>query len=77
MLAPRTTTKFYRVQQIASVVAEELDRIVVVTVYAFYYVGAKPYTLRAGGRLADIAPTILKLLDVPQPEEMTGKGLVG
>jgi len=29
--------KFYRVQQIASVVAEEQDRIVVVTVYAFYF----------------------------------------
>ena len=43
----------------------------------FYYVGAKPYTLRAGGRLADIAPTILKLLEIPQPDEMTGKSLVG
>lgn len=28
------------------------------------------------GRLADIAPTILKLMGVPQPEEMTGKALI-
>jgi len=32
--------------------------------------------LREGGVLADIAPTILKLLDVPQPAEMTGKSLI-
>ncbi|ANU16705.1 phosphoglycerate mutase (2,3-diphosphoglycerate-independent) [Planococcus maritimus] len=32
-------------------------------------------TLRSGGILADLAPTILKLLDVEQPEEMTGKPL--
>ena len=28
------------------------------------------------GGLADVAPTILKLLDVPQPKDMTGKALV-
>lgn len=28
------------------------------------------------GRLADIAPTILKLMDLPQPSEMTGRSLV-
>ncbi len=33
-------------------------------------------TLRSGGRLADIAPTILKLLGLPQPPEMTGKSLI-
>jgi 2,3-bisphosphoglycerate-independent phosphoglycerate mutase len=32
-------------------------------------------TLRNQGVLADISPTILKLLDVKQPEEMTGKAL--
>lgn len=32
--------------------------------------------LREGGVLADIAPTILKLLDLPQPAEMTGKSLI-
>ncbi|MCL2022738.1 MAG: 2,3-bisphosphoglycerate-independent phosphoglycerate mutase [Oscillospiraceae bacterium] len=34
-------------------------------------------TLRSGGRLCDIAPTILSLLDLPQPVEMTGEGLIG
>ena len=32
--------------------------------------------LREGGVLADIAPTILQLLGLPQPEEMTGKSLI-
>lgn len=31
---------------------------------------------RAEGVMADIAPTILQLLDLPQPTEMTGKSLV-
>lgn len=33
-------------------------------------------TLRSGGRLADLAPTLLQLLDLPQPAEMTGQGLI-
>jgi 2,3-bisphosphoglycerate-independent phosphoglycerate mutase len=33
-------------------------------------------TLRAHGRLADIAPTVLALLGVPQPSEMTGSSLL-
>jgi 2,3-bisphosphoglycerate-independent phosphoglycerate mutase len=33
-------------------------------------------TLRQGGRLADIAPTMLKLLGLPQPREMSGESLV-
>jgi 2,3-bisphosphoglycerate-independent phosphoglycerate mutase len=32
--------------------------------------------LRSGGRLADVAPTVLELLGLDQPEEMTGKSLV-
>lgn len=32
--------------------------------------------LREGGRLADIAPTLLELLGVPQPEDMTGQSLI-
>jgi 2,3-bisphosphoglycerate-independent phosphoglycerate mutase len=32
--------------------------------------------LRSGGRLADIAPTLLALLGVPVPEEMTGQPLL-
>ena len=33
-------------------------------------------TLLFGGTLADIAPTVLHLLDLPKPQEMTGKNLL-
>jgi 2,3-bisphosphoglycerate-independent phosphoglycerate mutase len=36
----------------------------------------KGVTLREGGRLADIAPTMLKMLDIAQPQEMTGVSLL-
>jgi len=32
--------------------------------------------LRVGGALSDIAPTILQLMGIPQPKEMTGQSLV-
>lgn len=32
--------------------------------------------LRAGGRLADLAPTVLELMGLPQPAEMTGVSLL-
>lgn len=32
--------------------------------------------VRDGGVLADIAPTMLKVMGLPQPEEMTGKSLI-
>lgn len=32
--------------------------------------------LREGGRLADVAPTILDILQLPTPEEMTGRSLI-
>jgi 2,3-bisphosphoglycerate-independent phosphoglycerate mutase len=32
--------------------------------------------LRANGCLADVAPTILEILQIPQPEEMTGQSLI-
>jgi 2,3-bisphosphoglycerate-independent phosphoglycerate mutase len=35
----------------------------------------KGTTLRSGGRLADIAPTALKLMGLAQPKEMTGQSL--
>lgn len=35
-----------------------------------------PCKLREGGRLADIAPTMLKILGLPQPSEMTGKSII-
>ncbi len=40
------------------------------------YVGARTgATLRAGGALRDVAPTLLDLLGLPQPAEMTGRSL--
>ena len=36
----------------------------------------KDITLREGGRLADVAPTMLDLLNVAKPEEMTGESLI-
>ena len=33
-------------------------------------------TLRSNGKLSDIAPTILEILQIPKPEEMTGESLV-
>jgi 2,3-bisphosphoglycerate-independent phosphoglycerate mutase len=39
------------------------------------YVG-RPARLRPGGALQDVAPTLLALLDLPQPVEMTGQSLV-
>jgi 2,3-bisphosphoglycerate-independent phosphoglycerate mutase len=36
----------------------------------------KGVRLRVGGRLADIAPTLLELMGLPQPPEMTGRSLI-
>ncbi len=37
---------------------------------------AASVSLRSGGSLADIAPTILHILEIPQPPEMTGRSLL-
>jgi 2,3-bisphosphoglycerate-independent phosphoglycerate mutase len=39
-------------------------------------VTAAGLTLRDGGVLADVAPTVLELLQIPQPAEMTGRSLI-
>jgi 2,3-bisphosphoglycerate-independent phosphoglycerate mutase len=39
-------------------------------------VTAKGLELRPGGILADVAPTALQLLGIPQPEAMTGRSLI-
>jgi 2,3-bisphosphoglycerate-independent phosphoglycerate mutase len=36
----------------------------------------RPARLREGGSLRDIAPTLLALLGLPRPEEMTGQSLL-
>lgn len=43
----------------------------------FCAVGLEPGTeLKSGGRLADICPTMLRAMGLPQPEEMTGECLI-
>ena len=39
-------------------------------------VTAEGLELRDGGILADVAPTALELLGIPQPEAMTGRSLI-
>jgi 2,3-bisphosphoglycerate-independent phosphoglycerate mutase len=41
----------------------------------FVYVG-RPATIRTGGILSDVAPTLLTLMNLPVPAQMTGKPLV-
>lgn len=38
--------------------------------------GRASVTLRAEGKLADVAPTILELLRIPQPAQMSGQSLL-
>jgi 2,3-bisphosphoglycerate-independent phosphoglycerate mutase len=38
--------------------------------------GLEGRRLRDGGRLADIAPTVLALMGLEKPEEMTGESLL-
>ena len=42
----------------------------------FVIVGTGELKLRSGGKLADIAPTLLELMGLPAPAEMTGKSLI-
>ena len=51
--------------------AHTLNRVPVILVN-----GAAAVRKLRDGRLADIAPTLLALMDLPQPAEMTGKSLI-
>src|SRR5690606_12328401 len=42
----------------------------------FIYVGKRNVSIREGGVLADVAPTMLKRLGLPQPKEMTGTSII-
>jgi len=42
----------------------------------FIYIGRKAEISMPNGRLSDIAPTILYLLNIAKPQEMTGSSLV-
>lgn len=41
-----------------------------------FIVVGKDCELREGGRLCDISPTILKILEIEQPKEMTGESII-
>lgn len=41
-----------------------------------FYVTKRNVDLRSGGRLADVAPTILDIMGIDVPKEMTGKSLI-
>ena len=40
------------------------------------YIGKRRTTLAEVGALEDVSPTLLKLMDLPQPPEMTGEALI-
>lgn len=42
----------------------------------FIYVGDKQVNVRTGGRLCDVAPTILHLMGMQKPAQMTGESLL-
>lgn len=42
----------------------------------FIYVGDKPVQILKGGRLSDVAPTLLHLMGLDKPDEMTGYNLL-
>jgi 2,3-bisphosphoglycerate-independent phosphoglycerate mutase len=41
-----------------------------------FLLGARNRALMTQGRLADLAPTLLELMDLPKPPEMTGVSLL-
>ncbi|MCE1156603.1 MAG: 2,3-bisphosphoglycerate-independent phosphoglycerate mutase, partial [Bacteroidales bacterium] len=40
------------------------------------YVTSRPGAAVTNGILADVAPSVCQILDIPKPAEMTGKGLL-
>ncbi|MDE5646135.1 MAG: 2,3-bisphosphoglycerate-independent phosphoglycerate mutase [Muribaculaceae bacterium] len=42
----------------------------------FMYIGSHPEAVLKNGRLADVAPSLLKLMGLPKPEAMTGDDLI-
>jgi 2,3-bisphosphoglycerate-independent phosphoglycerate mutase len=42
----------------------------------FIFVSSRKASMAKGGSLADVAPTMLHLMNIPQPKEMTGRNLI-
>ncbi len=47
-----------------------------ITPVPLVYLGNESIGLRDGGKLSDVAPTLLALMNLPQPAEMTGQSLL-
>ena len=45
-------------------------------ILSLIHISDPAYKLREGGCLADIAPTLIELMGMEQPKEMTGKSLL-
>lgn len=46
-------------------------------VVPFLYIGSRSVKVADGGTLADVAPSLLALMGLPQPKEMSGRNLLG
>jgi 2,3-bisphosphoglycerate-independent phosphoglycerate mutase len=42
----------------------------------FVYLGHRKISMRSGGTLSDVAPSLLRLMNLPQPEAMTGCSII-
>lgn len=42
----------------------------------FVYLGNREVRMRAGGTLSDVAPSLLKIMNLPQPDAMTGQSII-
>ena len=61
------TRKLYGILGLAMLVGSGLTLV---------YVGSQRVELRSGGSLSDVVPTLLKLMGLPIPPEMTGQPLI-
>jgi len=62
-------------EQMLDTVANQPHTAHTLNVVPFLYIGRKARMI-AGGSLQDVAPTLLTMLGLPQPPEMTGKPLI-
>jgi 2,3-bisphosphoglycerate-independent phosphoglycerate mutase len=42
----------------------------------FIYIGNREATMREGGTLSDVAPSLLKIMNLPQPDAMKGQSII-
>ena len=64
------------VEEMINLKTKEIDTKHSVNLVPFIIVNHQNYKLKRSGKLADIAPTILNILDIPKPKLMTAKSLI-